>query len=337
MQKIFFLQQRRCFWLLLFAVLALSRPVVGQERSAKPTVAVVDITLQGGGHPESQLGVVLAKLLAEELVRQGRVQVVERALLEKILAEKQLAMAGLTAAHPLKAGELLGVDYILAASDLRFHGTSTLSGRLINAKTGGIVVSENIRYHHQDDLQTVTRNLAEMFSRNFSPAGSLQPKKRVNGSWESFASENSQSRFQAKAGAGGVWSYTIAEDDDDFAGVSFDFGKGGFKDTLLLTCRAKENYPVYIRFLSFVPGFSSEGDDESLVPVERLVSLGTIAVEVELSPAEMAVPAWWRKEKEAENVQFNRDDIRFLELAASEEVSTTAVSDEIEIVRIAGQ
>ncbi|MBU0482700.1 MAG: CsgG/HfaB family protein [Proteobacteria bacterium] len=305
---------------------------------AKARVAVADFALEGKGHSVPELGAMLAELLTEELVRQGRIQVVERTLLKKILEEKKMAMAGLTSGDSAAVGALLGVDYILGGSDLRPDETSDLSGRLIDVRTGVIVATEDIPYHEKDDLKEVARNLAEMLGRNFGPDGIFQAKKQVEGSWEAFASDGSHSRFLEKAGGGGSWSYRVSDGAEDYAGLTRYLDSHEIKGrTLLITCRAKNGHPLYVRFYSFVPGFSKEDDDESLVPVEKLVDIGRVAVEIEAPHHRMRVPDWWRKEKKAHDVTFNPDDIRHFEIEAGDEESEGTVKDVVEIIRVSVQ
>lgn len=304
--------------------------------SAKAGIAVADFKIEGKETIDSEQGGAIARLLTRELVRLDKVRIVERDLLKKILAEKKLAMAGITADDPAVLGALPGLDFILGGSVSRKGGDFSLTGRLINVRSGIVEATENISYQGRDDLKRVVRNFAGMLAQNLGVDGKLRPKKDLEGTWEPFSSADAVSRFSKGEGGVGTWSYKVT-DGEDYAGVGVDLTEQEMKDRkLLVICRSKMGYPVYVRFYSFVPGFSTD-DDETLVPVESEVNLGNIAIEIEAAYQKMTVPEWWREEKKAPTVKFNPDDIRYFELEATEDAARGMIRDKVQIIRLAVQ
>jgi TolB-like protein len=329
-----FILEKRYFFLAAIVIFLVTTSNVYAE-SKKARLAVTDFTIEGIETPEPKMGAVLANLMTEELIGQNRIQVVERELIKKLLTEKKLSMAGITSGDSTGAYTLLGVDYILGGSNMRLGKNSKLTARLINAKSGVIKVSEDIPYKYKDDIHVVVRNLAKMINNNFDPSALFLAKRKIEVKWEVFSSDNSQSLYTEKTGESGTWSYKISSKEESFAGITFDLDGKSFKaNTVRLTCRSLNGYQVYLRFYSFVPGFSSNDDDETFVPVEKLVNLGEIASEFEATHQKMEVPEWWRKEKNAPKVSFNPDDIRYFEIAASEEAAIGTIKDVIEILRV---
>jgi curli biogenesis system outer membrane secretion channel CsgG len=63
-------------------------PVTAGADFKKTKVAVLDFQLQGNGYETDDMGLIVAEWFITALVREGRFDVVERALLNKILAEQ---------------------------------------------------------------------------------------------------------------------------------------------------------------------------------------------------------------------------------------------------------
>jgi len=161
--------------------LLLSAPADAQTpapHSRRPSVAVMDFdygTLQTHWWGEYDIGKGVAIQVVDLLVDDGSLRVVERGKLDTVLAEQDFAAgdrASPDAAKLAKIGKVLGVRYILAGSITKFATSDkkygggmagtvakgvlgpvggltfrkakqevTLTGRLIDATTGEIVVS----------------------------------------------------------------------------------------------------------------------------------------------------------------------------------------------------
>jgi curli biogenesis system outer membrane secretion channel CsgG len=117
---------------------ALTASIVSAQGPAKKRVAVFDFdnaAIQGGvtrsffeGAKPPNLGQAVANLLITKLVQDGSVSVIERAALDKLLAEQNLSNSDpLTAA---KLGRILGVDVIILGAITRhdYHDRTTGGG-----------------------------------------------------------------------------------------------------------------------------------------------------------------------------------------------------------------
>ncbi len=113
-----------------------------EQNGAKPRVAVLEFKNKA---PNSwgHVGMAAQDILISELVKKGNYTVIDRERLSEILQEKNLSISGdIDPKTAVKAGKLLGVEYVIAGSVTEFgsvkSNTSTgwLSGRLPNVNVG---------------------------------------------------------------------------------------------------------------------------------------------------------------------------------------------------------
>lgn len=110
---------------------------------AKKTIAVAQFDGHGafvdqyGGWDE--LGGGLAAMLVSELARSGHFNVVDRADLEAVLREQQYSESGLTAARTVRAGRLLGAQFLVRGSVTEFDDASSGGGISIGGSFGGFL------------------------------------------------------------------------------------------------------------------------------------------------------------------------------------------------------
>ena len=130
--------------------------------TSRPMVfSLVDVSEAGGIAPRDGLSIVLATRIGELLNDSGRVNVVERAVIEQLLSELNLGSSEL--ADPdttLKLGRLMAAKIIATGSLIYLPDSTLLNLRLIDTETSAVV-------------KTITRNMAadvdlehEMFAIN---------------------------------------------------------------------------------------------------------------------------------------------------------------------------
>lgn len=116
----------------------------GDEWTSGPTVLTfVDFQEKGGLAERDGFSTVLLARLSENLNASGRVKIVERALVERVLEELNLGSSKL--ADPdtaLKLGKLFAARLIGTGSLLNLPESSVLSMRVIDTETSGIVQTE---------------------------------------------------------------------------------------------------------------------------------------------------------------------------------------------------
>lgn len=115
-----------------------SRVSAAARRAGVSRVAVLAFEARGGaGEREGQ---ELADELTGEVVRAGKVKVVERSRLSAVMSERRLGFSGATAEGPSEV-RLAAADAVVTGSYERVAGTLRVSARLVNARTGEILAA----------------------------------------------------------------------------------------------------------------------------------------------------------------------------------------------------
>lgn len=112
--------------------------------SASPTVAVLALQPIGADSTEVR---VLAETFSNELLRTGRVRVMERAQIQSILVEQGFQQSGMCDATEcaVQVGRLLGVADVVLGSVGRIEGTYAMNLRLVSMVTGEVVGVTSIK------------------------------------------------------------------------------------------------------------------------------------------------------------------------------------------------
>ncbi|MCH8024071.1 MAG: PEGA domain-containing protein [Candidatus Marinimicrobia bacterium] len=112
----------------------------------------------------------LTDRLRSELVRTGRVTVVERGQMEQVLAEQDFQLSGCTSNDcAVEVGQLLGVTIMLAGSIGKVGSTFSIDLRTIDVQTGRIVSSLIRNYRGEidgllDEMGFVAGELVELLA-----------------------------------------------------------------------------------------------------------------------------------------------------------------------------
>ena len=121
---------------LLLVILTLLSSSVPPAPPDKPTLAVLDF--DGLGLSESET-VTLTNCFRANLAQIGQYTIIERGLMEEILAEQDFQMTGCTTDEcAVKIGRLMNAQFILAGSIGKVGSTWTVEMRIINVETGAI-------------------------------------------------------------------------------------------------------------------------------------------------------------------------------------------------------
>ncbi|MFH0785045.1 MAG: FlgO family outer membrane protein [Pseudomonadota bacterium] len=146
----------------------------------KTKIAVLDFELKGDNFKTKDMGGIVAEWFTTSLVQDGRFQVVERAMLKKIIDEQKLGMSGLIDENSSsQLGKILGVKTIISGSVLQLHNAIEVNARIINVSTGSIVAAENLRSSNTDNLKETIERLTGKIVKNFPLTGYVV-KKRNN-------------------------------------------------------------------------------------------------------------------------------------------------------------
>jgi len=157
-----------------FLVLAFSiiMPLTARAEFRKTKIAVFDFQLQGEGFETVDMGKIVAEWLITALVKEGRFDVIERRLLEKILEEQKLGMSGIiTENSAVKLGKLLGAKIIISGSVMRFQNIIEVNSRIIDVESAAIIAAESVKSTTTTRLEDLVIEMAKKINRDFPLEG----------------------------------------------------------------------------------------------------------------------------------------------------------------------
>ena len=138
-----------------------SKAPVDEWTSRPMVMTFVDVQESGTLAARDGLAIVLATRLGELLNDSGRVQVVERAVMEQLLSELNLGSSELADANTtLKLGKLLAAKLIGTGSLIYLPDSTLLNLRLVDTETSAIAKNITLRWPANVDLER------EMFGLN---------------------------------------------------------------------------------------------------------------------------------------------------------------------------
>jgi TolB-like protein len=153
----------------LFALLVIPRTVLAQED--KPTVAVLHFSSFALSRDVSDLGAALLDMVTTELAKKNSVRVIDRAQVEDLLMKQKLLVSGRVAdAEAMRAGKLLGAQYIVSGGVVMDKTDARLDIRLVDVETG-LTVRSFKEKGKQDELLTLVEKLADNFTNDLKLAG----------------------------------------------------------------------------------------------------------------------------------------------------------------------
>jgi len=172
-----------------FLILVLASCVFAQTA----TIAVVDFDARGISTIEAA---ALTDRLRNELVRLGSYDVLERAMMEKILSEQDFQLTGCVSSECLvDIGRLLGAKHMLGGSFTKIEGVYIISSRLVDVETGKILkVSDyDLEGSLTDILNYVIPAVAEELLETEIPRRSLsESSQTINDLQERLSKEQNE-------------------------------------------------------------------------------------------------------------------------------------------------
>lgn len=157
-------------------------PLTARAEFRKTKIAVFDFQLQGEGFETADMGKIVAEWLITALVKEGRFDVIERRLLEKILQEQKLGMSGIiTEDSAVKLGKLLGAKVIISGSVMRFQKIIEVNSRIIDVESASIIAAESVKSTTTTRLEDLVVQMAKKINRDFPLEGYIvhRDKKKV--------------------------------------------------------------------------------------------------------------------------------------------------------------
>jgi len=146
-------------------LLCMATFALAQAEPKLPLIAVMPLAAQG---VDAASGLVVTDALSDQLLAEGKVRVMERSQMEKILKEQGFQQSGVCDGTDcaLAAGKLLAIDRMVVGSLGKLGESFTLSVRVVDVATGEVLGSaRRMRKGAIDDviadlLPLVTKDLA---------------------------------------------------------------------------------------------------------------------------------------------------------------------------------
>jgi curli biogenesis system outer membrane secretion channel CsgG len=137
-------------------------------------VAVSNFEVEGDTLPP-HIAHIVAEWLSTALVKDKRLEVIERRLVKELLEEQKLSQSGLVegdqAAH---TGRMLGVDKIVTGTIIQFLDTVEVNARVIHIEQGIVLVAEKILTKDlsklEEVVETLSKKLIHHLAQQSSPA-----------------------------------------------------------------------------------------------------------------------------------------------------------------------
>jgi len=117
----------------------------------------------------TQLGRFIAEEVITRIFTTGRFEVVERNLLNKVLAEQKLGMSGyIDQETAISLGQILGVDAIITGSITDLGTNVKINARLISTETGSVFAVASVNVYKDDTIKLL---LGESISHQNTDSG----------------------------------------------------------------------------------------------------------------------------------------------------------------------
>ena len=140
--------------------------------SKRTKIAVLDFQLQGMKQDSSDMGKIVAEWLITALVKEGRFDVIERRLLEKVLEEQKMGVSGLVdESSASKLGKVLGAKIVISGSVMQFQKILEVNARIIEVESSSIIAAENVKSESAAKLENLVVQMAEKIIADFPLEG----------------------------------------------------------------------------------------------------------------------------------------------------------------------
>lgn len=159
---------------LLSLVLLATMVHVVQAQDDRPTVAVLHFSSFALARDAKELGGALVDMVTTELSKKESIRVIDRAQVEDLLTKQKLLVSGrVSDAEAMRAGKLLGAQYIVSGGVVMDKSDARLDIRLVDVETG-LTVRSFKEKGKQDDLLSLVENLADSFTKDLKLPGKAQ-------------------------------------------------------------------------------------------------------------------------------------------------------------------
>lgn len=121
-------------------------PAAARAEFKKTKIAVLDFQIQGGKNDNPDMGKIVAEWFITALVQEGRFDVIERRLLEKVIEEQKIGVSGLVdEGSASKLGKVLGAKVVITGTVLEFQNVLEVNARILEVESSSIIAAENVK------------------------------------------------------------------------------------------------------------------------------------------------------------------------------------------------
>lgn len=144
-------------------------PLQAQEgQDELPTLAVLDLRDGGSIGPDvqdlSNLGTGIAMMLTTEMMRNPRVEMVERDRIQELIAEQRLTLGGMVdESTAIEVGRLVGAHYMLFGTYTDVMSRLRVDVRVVNVETGRLEEAKEVTRPREELFDMVTQLAGDIF------------------------------------------------------------------------------------------------------------------------------------------------------------------------------
>lgn len=133
-----------------------------------PTIAVLDLENGGSIGPDAQdlsdLGKGLGMMLTTEMMKNPRVQMVERDQIRALLDEQKLSLSGMAdPATAIQVGKLVGAKYMIFGSYADVYSRLRIDVRIVEVETGVLRRAQEVTDDREKLFESVGRLATALF------------------------------------------------------------------------------------------------------------------------------------------------------------------------------
>ena len=121
------------FTILVKLIIVFKKRLIKGEKFNIPVICIGNIYLGGTGKTPTAI------LIASELVKIGKYNVVERTKIDEILKEQKLQMSGCVEECLIDVGKMLGAKQIILGSVGKLGSLFTITAKLVDATSGEMI------------------------------------------------------------------------------------------------------------------------------------------------------------------------------------------------------
>ena len=149
---------------------ALLAPAAAFAQAGPPTLAIAEVTARGKVDPD--LASEMDDALTDQLVAAGRLRVVERQQIAKVMKEQTLAQSGVISDEvQIKVAQLVGARFIVLGTVAAKGRSYALSLRALDSSSAQVAFSQTLKVGSDEQVEAGAKELARRLEEKLLGAG----------------------------------------------------------------------------------------------------------------------------------------------------------------------